>query len=247
MPTGFSGEPPSGPAMPVMAIARSASKRCRAPLAISAADSAETAPCALSVSWRTPRRFSFAALAYVTTAPRKYSLEPGTSVSMAETRPPVQDSANPIVFPPVAQQPADDRREVFPVLAEDPVAESRSEVLLHRLEARLRDCGLATDGEMELDLAGRRQDRDGIVLPLPVYRARRSPRRRTPPFRRHEGPGAVRPRRRPAPGGPGRPGCRRSPSSPKAPRGAPRSRSLLAAPRSRGPFRWDSRERGPRR
>ena len=49
------GVPPSGPAMPVMAIATSAPKRRRAPSAISAAVSSLTAPCASSVSWRTPR------------------------------------------------------------------------------------------------------------------------------------------------------------------------------------------------
>ena len=40
-----------------------------------------------------------ASLAYETTEPRKYALEPGISVSIAEARPPVQDSASAIVVP----------------------------------------------------------------------------------------------------------------------------------------------------
>ena len=58
VPTGFSSVPPSGPAMPVMPIPKSAPDTRRTPRAISAAVSDDTAPCASSVSWRTPSIFS---------------------------------------------------------------------------------------------------------------------------------------------------------------------------------------------
>ena len=51
-PTGFSGVPPSGPAMPVTATATSAPSAARAPAAIAAAVSADTAPCSRSTSAR---------------------------------------------------------------------------------------------------------------------------------------------------------------------------------------------------
>ena len=51
-PTGFSAVPPPGPATPVTATAMSAPSRARAPLAIAAAVSAETAPCVASTSSR---------------------------------------------------------------------------------------------------------------------------------------------------------------------------------------------------
>ena len=44
VPTGFSGVPPPGPAMPVMPIPYCAPKRARAPSASAAATSGETAP-----------------------------------------------------------------------------------------------------------------------------------------------------------------------------------------------------------
>src|SRR2546421_251683 len=53
-PTGFSSLPPSGPAMPVTATATSAPSRSRAPAAIAAAVSADTAPWRLSTSGGTP-------------------------------------------------------------------------------------------------------------------------------------------------------------------------------------------------
>ena len=61
VPTGFSGEPPLGPAMPsprgeVRAVSRAA------PSAISRATGSLTAPWAASVSARTPRKCAFAAL-----------------------------------------------------------------------------------------------------------------------------------------------------------------------------------------
>ena len=49
-PTGFSAVPPPGPAIPVTETATSAPSRSRAPAAIAAAVSAETAPCRSSIS-----------------------------------------------------------------------------------------------------------------------------------------------------------------------------------------------------
>ena len=93
-PTGFSGVPPPGPAMPVTDTAtsapeptpvrrapsppRSRPRRRRAPRARPRSPRAARA----SPRCRTPRR-----------APRKTSLEPGTDVSRAATSPPVHDSA----------------------------------------------------------------------------------------------------------------------------------------------------------
>src|SRR5207237_1058672 len=53
-PTGFSGVPPPGPATPVTDTATSTPRRERAPEAIAAAVSAETAPCRSSTSAGTP-------------------------------------------------------------------------------------------------------------------------------------------------------------------------------------------------
>jgi hypothetical protein len=54
VPTGFSGEPPSGPATPVTETANRVPKHASAPRAISATVASLTAPCATSVSCRTP-------------------------------------------------------------------------------------------------------------------------------------------------------------------------------------------------
>ena len=53
-PTGFSGVPPPGPAIPVTETATSTPSRSRAPFAIAAATSAETAPCSARSSGETP-------------------------------------------------------------------------------------------------------------------------------------------------------------------------------------------------
>src|SRR5438046_2612456 len=58
-PTGFSGVPPSGPAIPVVETEQEAPRRSRAPRAISFATSALTAPWRRKVSFETPRRVSF--------------------------------------------------------------------------------------------------------------------------------------------------------------------------------------------
>jgi hypothetical protein len=54
MPTGFSGVPPPGPAIPVMPIPMSAEKRAAAPAARAAATSGETAPTEAISSAGTP-------------------------------------------------------------------------------------------------------------------------------------------------------------------------------------------------
>ena len=63
--------------MPVTETATSAPSRSRAPAAIAAAVSAETAPYRSSVSRGTPSSRSFTSFAYATIEPRKTSLEPG--------------------------------------------------------------------------------------------------------------------------------------------------------------------------
>ena len=53
---------------------------------------------------RTPRKSAFAVFAYETTEPRKYRLDPGTSVSIEDARPPVHDSASARVLPDAARR-----------------------------------------------------------------------------------------------------------------------------------------------
>ncbi len=71
VPAGFSGVPPSGPAIPVTDAARSDPKRARAPLAISRAVSSETAPNRRRVSGATPSISCFDESEYDTTVPTK--------------------------------------------------------------------------------------------------------------------------------------------------------------------------------
>ena len=61
MPTGFSTLPPSGPAMPVIASARSTPARSRAPRAMCSATGALTAPCAAISASLTPSSSTFEA------------------------------------------------------------------------------------------------------------------------------------------------------------------------------------------
>ena len=63
VPTGFSSLPPSGPAIPVMATAVSASKRRRAPSAIASATGSDTAPWRSISTGSTPRSSTFASFA----------------------------------------------------------------------------------------------------------------------------------------------------------------------------------------
>ncbi len=62
VPTGLSGVPPPGPAIPVIATAVSAPKRCRAPAAIASATGSDTAPCASMSAASTPSSWIFASL-----------------------------------------------------------------------------------------------------------------------------------------------------------------------------------------
>ncbi len=94
----------SGPATPVTATATSAPRRTRAPVAIAAATSSETAPCSAMSSAGTPSPASFTPFAYATTEPTKTSLAPGTLVSREATMPPVHDSAVASVRPRVRQR-----------------------------------------------------------------------------------------------------------------------------------------------
>jgi len=99
VPTGFSSDPPSGPATPVVEIARSVPSRLRAPRAIATATSSLTAPTRASVSSGTSSRAVFTSLAYATMLPRKTFEAPGTATISSATAPPVNDSAVPIVQP----------------------------------------------------------------------------------------------------------------------------------------------------
>src|ERR1035437_7400967 len=69
-PIGFPGIAPDGPAIPVMATARSTPSSVRAPAAIARAACALTAPCCRITIAGTPRRSSLMASAYATTPPR---------------------------------------------------------------------------------------------------------------------------------------------------------------------------------
>jgi hypothetical protein len=62
VPTGFSADPPSGPAIPVIATAVSASKRSSAPWAIASATGSDTAPCSVISAGSTPRSALLASL-----------------------------------------------------------------------------------------------------------------------------------------------------------------------------------------
>src|SRR5437879_3230087 len=99
VPTGLLGVPPSGPAMPVMATARSAPEVRSAPAAISRTVDSLTAPCSASVRAETPTSRIFAGLEYVTKPHSNHCEAPGTSVSAFASQPPVQDSAVTIRWP----------------------------------------------------------------------------------------------------------------------------------------------------
>ena len=82
----------------------------------------------------------------------------------------MQDSASARVRPLSRSKRPTTPGEVLGVLAEDPGAENGAEVRLHRRELRLGVLRLAPHRQVELDLARRREDRDGVVLPLRVDR-----------------------------------------------------------------------------
>src|SRR5438093_1534558 len=92
VPTGFSGVPPPGPAIPVTAMLASAEKSRWAPSAIARTVSSETAPWAWSVSSGTLSAAVLMTSAYATTPPMNVSDAPATSVIRFATRPPVHDT-----------------------------------------------------------------------------------------------------------------------------------------------------------
>src|SRR5438046_9060721 len=75
VPTGFSGVPPPGPAIPVTAMVQSAEKRRCAPSAIARTVSSETAPYASRVSSGTLSAAVLITSAYATTPPMKVRSE----------------------------------------------------------------------------------------------------------------------------------------------------------------------------
>ena len=93
VPTGLSGRPPSGPAMPLTASATVAPVTRSAPSAISRTVCSLTAPKLSSVTPATFRSRIFAAFEYVTKPHSNHCELPGTSVRALATQPPVHDSA----------------------------------------------------------------------------------------------------------------------------------------------------------
>ena len=97
VPTGVSTVPPSGPAIPDVAIAKSTFNTFLHPCAICATTSSLTTPLSAIVCSLTPKTDTFTSSAYATMAPRKYLLEPGTEQIAFAIAPPVKLSAVPIV------------------------------------------------------------------------------------------------------------------------------------------------------
>ena len=96
-PTGLSGVPPPGPAMPVVEHETVLEHRDRTPAAIAKATGSLTAPCDSRTSFGTANNSCLMALEYATTPPEYHVLEPGRSTNAAAHSPPVQDSAVEIV------------------------------------------------------------------------------------------------------------------------------------------------------
>src|SRR3954447_6480522 len=115
VPTGFSGVPPPGPAIPVTPIPTSAPKRDRAPSASAAATCVLTAPYVASISDGTPTSASLAELAYDATPPSTHAEDPARSVSRATSSPLVHDSAVATVSPRSANADATSSSTVDPV------------------------------------------------------------------------------------------------------------------------------------
>src|SRR5438876_1028038 len=95
VPTGFSGVPPPGPAIPVTAMVQSAENSRCAPSAIARTVASETAPYASRVSSGTLSAAVLITSAYATTPPMKVSDAPGMLVIRSPIIPPVHDSATP--------------------------------------------------------------------------------------------------------------------------------------------------------
>ena len=87
VPTGLSS------AIPVIATAVSAPKRCNAPAAMASATGSETAPNRSIRPDATPSSSVLAPFEYAATPPATYADEPGRSVSLAVSNPAVHDSA----------------------------------------------------------------------------------------------------------------------------------------------------------
>ena len=104
MPKGLPGTAPPGPAMPLMATARSAPLRRSACAAISCTVGSLTAPYRASVAAFTPRSRCLASLEYTTQPARNQCEAPGGSVSARASPPPVQDSAVATVRPRVCRR-----------------------------------------------------------------------------------------------------------------------------------------------
>ena len=96
-PTGLSGVPPPGPAMPVVEHETVLEHRDRTPAAIAKATGSLTAPCSSKTSCGTANNSCLMVLEYATTPPEYHVLEPGRSTNAAAHNPPVQDSAVEIV------------------------------------------------------------------------------------------------------------------------------------------------------
>lgn len=99
VPTGFSGLPPVGPAIPVTERTKGAGVVADNPWTMAKAVWPETAPHWASVEAETPRNRCFASLEYVTKPPQNTSEAPATLVSRWATSPPVHDSATATVRP----------------------------------------------------------------------------------------------------------------------------------------------------
>ncbi len=94
MPTGFEGEAPPGPAIPVMPIPMSVCPNCLTFFASRSAVSLDTAPCCFNTSAGMLSSLIFVSLAYAIIPKVKYFELPGIFVRESATRPPVHDSAN---------------------------------------------------------------------------------------------------------------------------------------------------------
>ena len=76
VPTGFSAEPPVGPAMPVVEMAKFAPETPKTPFAIAMATCSDTAPYCVISDILTPKTLFFDSLLYDTTPHRKYADAP---------------------------------------------------------------------------------------------------------------------------------------------------------------------------
>ena len=87
-PTGLSGVPPPGPAIPVVEHETVLEHRDRTPAAIAKATGSLTAPCSNKTSCGTDNNSCLMVLEYATTPPEYHVLEPGRSTNAAAHSPP---------------------------------------------------------------------------------------------------------------------------------------------------------------